>query len=543
VSDLQIAPALAGHCESHEEVEGEESDEMDECEGYGEEGLPGEIDAEVDDIEGVSISGDVLPVCGVDIEEASANPAMASPKDLEDVRDLGNGITLVKTEMRQEVKEGQEEADDAGRFFVNHPEGELKKVHFMLLMYAEDADMEAVAEQLDAIIPELNLLVDVQGCSVLVHKPGFEKFSNKLSHPFPVSYKRLDMPRGQGTTKAKEIMRTMLQARMKHQGTRIFNWRLKSCGESGASWTADMLFTEVKDMTKDELDRFVLDAGLKPEYERSELEVALLTKDVRNGVMKLRKNAAERNKFAGVMKYLDDSMWESHAEFPEDFQNLDQKVTFHDGSEMTLEEFVKGPAHLQYALLLLGDRKLGKSPFCKATARFWTLGHLGEHPDGTPVPLSDLCFAYCATVAALNRVTAAGIMKSLMPVIMDDSDLQDGDQNRTGSSGDFQGLRANYVKHMLNVQDGGEMGARFNQTMFKERQPRIFVSNDLNVDGWLPKGYKREHKDAVLKKMAICVLSPDKPLVKESARQVHAQRNQDDTAEMLARIERLKRRR
>ena len=324
---------------------------------------------------------------------------------------------------------------------------------------------------------------------------------------------------------------------MKHSGERIANWVLTE--DTSAPWTAHQLFTAVQHLRTDEFDKLVLDAQLKPPHSRTELETALMTKGILTSVKKLRSNEADKKKLAGALKYLNDGAWLTHAKFPGDCQNMDQEVLLPDGNKISLYDFITGPQHLEYSLLLLGAKQLGKSPFVRAVGRYWTIGRLGEHEDGSAVPLDDLFFAYCATASALNKVSALGLMTTKRPVIIDDSDVQDNHQNRTGGGGDWQGLRQNYLKHMLNVQDGGEVGARFNQVTFAEKQPRVFVSNDNTIDEWLPRGFTANHKEAILKRIAICTLDPDRPLIKEAAREVYKNTNVEEAAAMRARFERL----
>lgn len=451
-------------------------------------------------------------------------------------------LTLVKgIEMQsvnlQVVQPTANSDGDVGQFFLEVPAGEtLKKVHWMLASYADDANMQGVIEGLVKLASQGGVLFDVYRHTALIYKPGFQNIRSDLMQP--ISIMRLKLPMGAGAPKVKEIIYNMLLERLKHTDTRCATWALKA--DTKAPWTAEKLYEAVRDMTHDEFDKLTLDAKLKKAHQRSELENALMMKGVLAGVKKLRNNAAERMKMAGAIKYLDDEeLWASHARFPKDCQNLDQKVCLPDGSEITLEDFILKRYHLEFALLLLGDRGLGKSPFVRAVARYWTIGYLGEHPDGTTVPLSELYFAYCGTVAALNKVTAHGLMKTKVPVVVDDSDVQDPGMNRTGGSGDFQGLRANYLKHMLNVQDGGEMGARFNQTAFRQKQPRTFVSNDDSVEDWLPKGFTDNHKAAIMKRLAICKLAADKPLIRETARAVHSNTNDAEAAAMVQRAMRL----
>ena len=187
--------------------------------------------------------------------------------------------------------------------------------------------------------------------------------------------------------------------------------------------------------------------------------------------------------------------------------------------------------------MICGPAGFGKSPFARALAAYWTMGYLGEDKEGTVVPLDRLHFDYCGTVANLNRVTAHGFMQRYVPIVVDDSDLQDSNQQRTGGGGDFHGLRAGYIKHMLNVQDGGECGARFNQTQFSDLQPRIFVVNDRTADAWLPAGETDEHKQAIYKRLAVCELTL--PLIEVTAREDRAAKLKELGEAMVARNKRL----
>ena len=405
------------------------------------------------------------------------------------------------------------------------------------MRYSSTQSTADAASALDELMSQVHMIVDVQGVTVLMYKATFHSIRTQLDATAPEAILSLKLPMGTGSANVKKIIHKMLCERMKHNVERIANWTLMD--ENKGAWNSTQIYDAVKAMSKDEFDRFILDARLKSPHERSEIEAALLKKGVLTDINRLRANALEKQKLGATLKFLDDAIWESHAKFPRDCQNLDILVTLPEGKTVTLEQFITYEWHLQYALLLLGPKQLGKSPFVRAVAYYWTLGYLGEHDDGTRVPLSELAFAYCATAAALNRISACGVMKSKMPVIVDDSDLHDPDMNRTGSTGDFQGLRANYVKHLLNVQDGGECGARFNQTTFKEEQPRIFGSNEKSADDWLPKRMKPEDKEAVMKRLAVCIVPEDKPLIQEQARAVFNQRITDQAARMRERAARL----
>ena len=108
-------------------------------------------------------------------------------------------------------------------------------------------------------------------------------------------------------------------------------------------------------------------------------------------------------------------------------------------------------------------------------------------------------------MANLNKVSAHGYMRELLPIVIDDSELNDPNQNRTGGGGDHQKLRANYIKHLLNVKDGGEVGARFNQVCLEARMPRIVCING-KVTEWLPDSVREgdaQHAGAIDKRLVV----------------------------------------
>lgn len=314
----------------------------------------------------------------------------------------------------------------------------------------------------------------------------------------------------QGAAAAKEYIRSFVQHFSTAKGKHVRNMRV--C--VAESWDAEAIYAAVKDMSNEEFTTFVLDANLKGEG-ASEFEKVLRRPTVESKVKDLRKQAEDRQKVASTLKYLNNaSFWDKHPRFPKDFKGLHAIKAVIDGKTISLLEAADDPeVFLRYTIIFSGPPKRGKTPCARALAAYWALG--------MDKPFNELFIIYTGTMANLNRVSALGYMQQLQPLVIDDSELDDGNQNRTGA-GDNQKLRANYVKHLLNVSDGGEVGARFNQVNIEARQPRIVCING-SVKDWLPKGICNgdDHEAAIYKRIVVFEFKDS--VVPEQVQEDHAQ--------------------
>jgi len=212
----------------------------------------------------------------------------------------------------------------------------------------------------------------------------------------------------------------------------------------------------------------------------------------------LRRQDEEKKKIACTLKYLSNkAFWAAYPRFPGGFTGLDSIKAKVGGGEVTLLSAVDNPKlFLEKTFVFCGPPGVGKTPLAVAIGAHWALG--------MPYPFEELYVIYTGTMANLNKVSAHGYMRELQPIVIDDSELKDSHQNRAGSGGDHQKLRANYIKHFLNVKDGGEVGARFNQVNLEVRQPRIVCINS-DVQDWLPSDIDANSQDgaAILKRLLV----------------------------------------
>ena len=104
------------------------------------------------------------------------------------------------------------------------------------------------------------------------------------------------------------------------------------------------------------------------------------------------------------------------------------------------------------AFFISGTSGVGKTTLSNTISRFWAANYYlqdQQEKQGRPVELGEdaVHIVYTAAMQSLNITTSKGFMKQYVPIIVDDTDLMDAAQQKTGDSGsgNWAGLRPKYI--------------------------------------------------------------------------------------------------
>ncbi len=225
------------------------------------------------------------------------------------------------------------------------------------------------------------------------------------------------------------------------------------------------VYKEMSGATETELQLKFWEARQKKPKERTPSDRALLAGQAPYRAIK--KEQAKRKREETVIFRVGDNA--TDLEYPRDVERLARKrgTTYNPLSERKEERLVSDYAdtrlHLEKVLVLWGAGGRGKTQSARALAKYIAAGH------GTDKYIST------GNVDALKALQHE--FAQYVPVILEDMSADDTSQHG-------RKLSANYLKHLLDVPDGGQCRIRNTNVSFCPRQPKILCINDT-PQAWL----------------------------------------------------------
>ena len=188
-------------------------------------------------------------------------------------------------------------------------------------------------------------------------------------------------------------------------------------------------------------------------------------------------------------------------EYPRDFPQLLEKKgeTYNPRTERTeyhtVAEYTDTKLHMEKVLVLWGKGGRGKTPTADAVAKHFAISYDTNRYMST------------GNVDALKEVQDE--FGEHVPVVLEDMSANDTSQHG-------RKLSANYLKHLLNVQDGGQCRIRNKNINFFRRQPRILCINDSPQD-WMRAVHGLTDADGVPLAKRLFFVNADEMLVSAEA--------------------------
>ena len=231
------------------------------------------------------------------------------------------------------------------------------------------------------------------------------------------------------------------------------------------------VFHNVKDMSDEELLRLRASTKLAEKNDRSSGTEGHALLKCAPEIQKLRrldkKRELQRKLQDGIVFRIDDPNC-TKLVYPDDVPKLADKVgqTYNpltkQNETVTLSRYVESRLHLEKTLVLWGAGGNQKTPSAEAIAKEFAIRYDTKYIKGNGPE-------------ALKKVQDE--FERLVPVIFEEFSANDVAQNG-------KRLSANYFKHLLDVQNGGQVRVRNVMLNFKPLQPRIICINDTPKE-WL----------------------------------------------------------
>ena len=213
--------------------------------------------------------------------------------------------------------------------------------------------------------------------------------------------------------------------------------------------------------------------------------------------------AAKRKRTEGVV--FREGIDATRLAYPRDFPRLGDKVgtTYDPRTEkdvlLPLSDYVNTRLHFEKVLVLWGKGGRGKTPAAEAIAR--------------RLAISYGSMKYVKISAPDAMRTARDEMERYVPVVFED--MRADDESQHGKK-----LTANYLKHLLNVPDGGQCRVRYAMIKFLPLQPRILCINDPPQE-WLKAVGDLTDNDGVPLRKRLLFVEVDEKTVAEKAVEKH----------------------
>ena len=277
--------------------------------------------------------------------------------------------------------------------------------------------------------------------------------------------------------------------------------------ERGSCTNADEIAERVSAMTNEEFERECLRAKMASIPD----DFQACLKKAKAELKGLRKEGAKRRMKEPIVFRVGENA--TKLEYPRDFPQLLEKKgeTYNPRTERTehhtVAEYTDTKLHMEKVLVLWGKGGRGKTPSADAVAKHFAISYDTNRYMST------------GNVDALKEVQDA--FGEHVPVVLEDMSANDTSQHG-------RKLSANYLKHLLNVQDGGQCRIRNKNINFYRRQPRILCINDSPTD-WLRAVHGMTDADGVPLAKRLFFVNADEMLVSAEA----VARHEEDLEEIV----------